>query len=204
MPSVALPSSLQEEKFWATPIGPSRTLRFTDNLMDELVDLGDISTTSLQSPIPMLPTSKLGQLGSLGGTALFDAPVMTNLTPEKDDDCEDDNDDKQEEERKDLKSTLGVDSPGTSTMTPHSDSKDINKKPDNQITETPTSRQRKIRVNIEIERIVVSIHFIFSRYRLTILHRPKFGQLWETLSCLLLTHQIPAHYQQTKSCRSRI
>ena len=160
--SVALPSSPQEEKFWTTPLGPSRTLHFTDNLMDELVDLGDISTTSFLSPLPMQPTSKLGQLGS---SALFDAPFMSNLTPEKDKDREnsdDDDDDDQEDDCKDLNSTLGVDLPATPTVAPHFDNKDENKNSDNQTAETPGSRQRRIRVNIEVERIIVSMKCILS------------------------------------------
>ena len=164
VPSVALPSSPQEEKFWTTPLGPSRTLQFTDNLMDELVDLGDISTTSFQSPLPMQPTSKLGQLGTLGDTALFDAPFMSDLTPEKEKDRENDNDnDKQEDGCKDFNSTLGVDSddpPGTPTAALHLDTKDMLKKSDNQIAETTPSRQRRVRVNIEVERIVVSMKCI--------------------------------------------
>ena len=154
MPSVTLPSSPQEEKFWTTPIGPSRTLRFADNLMDELVDLNDISTTSFQSPISMQPTSKLGQLGSLEDTPLLEAPLITNLTPEK-------YDDKQEDECKDLESTLAINSPETPII-PHFDSKDMNKKSDIPTTETPNSRQRKIRVNIEVERIMVNIQCTFS------------------------------------------
>jgi hypothetical protein len=166
VPSVALPSSPsspQEEKFWTTPLGPSRTLHFTDNLMDELVDLGDISTTSFQSPLPMQPTSKLGQLGTLGDTALFDAPFMSDLTPEKEKDRENDNDNEEEEDGcKDLNSTLGVDDlPVTPTVALHLDTKDMIKKPNNQIAETP-SRQRRVRVNIEVERIIVSMKCILS------------------------------------------
>ena len=126
--------------------------------MDELVDLGDISTTSFQSPLPMQPTSKLGQLGTLEDTALFDAPFISNLTPEKDKDREND-DDKQEDGCRDLNSTPEVDPPVTSTVAPHFDTK--GKKPDNQTAETP-GRQRRIRVNIEVERIIVSMKCILS------------------------------------------
>ena len=165
VPSVTLPSSSQEEKFWTTPLGPSRTLHFTDNLMDELVDLGDISTTSFQSPLSMQPTSKLGQLGTgtLGDTTIFDAPFMSNLTPEKDKDREnDDENNDQEDNCKDLNSTLGVDPSATPTVTPHLDNKDVNKRPDNQTAETPSPRQRRIRVNIEVERIIVGMKCILS------------------------------------------
>ena len=156
-PSVTLFSSPQEEKFWTTPLGPSRTLHFTDNLMDELVDLGDISTTSFQSPLPIQPTSKLGQLSTLGDTALFDAPFMSSLTPEKVKDRDDD-EQEQEDDCQD-NSTLGVDPPATPTL--HIGNKDMNKKPDTQTAETP-SRQRRIRVNIEVERIIVSMKCILS------------------------------------------
>lgn len=155
VPSVALPSSPQEEKFWTTPLRPSRTLHFTDNLMDELVDLGDISTTSFQSPLPVQPTSKLGQL-ALGDTALFDAPFTSNPTPEKGKDRENDGDDGQEGGCKDPNSTLEVDPPVTPTVAPRNDNKDINRKSENHTSETP-SRQRRIRVNIEVERIIVSM-----------------------------------------------
>jgi hypothetical protein len=158
VPSVALPSSPQEEKFWTTPIGPSRTLRFADNLMDELVDISDISTTSFQSPLPQ-PTSELGQLGTLGDTVLIDAPFMNNPTHQ---DREDD-EDEEKDGCKDLNSTLGIDPPATPTVTPHfNNNKDMNKKPGNQTAETTSPRQRRIRVNIEIERIIVSIKCILS------------------------------------------
>ena len=123
--------------------------------MDELVDLGDISTTSFQSPLPMQPTSKLGQLGTVEDTALSDAPFVSNITPKKGKDRENDDDDDEQEDGYKDNSTLGVDPPATPTVAPHFDTKDMNKKPDNQTVETP-SRQRRIRVNIEVERIIVS------------------------------------------------
>ena len=136
--------------------------------MDELVDLGDISTTSFQSPLPIKPMSKLGQL-ALGDTTLFDAPFMSNLTPEKGKDRENDDVDVDEQEGgcKDLNSTLEVDPPVMPTVVPHVDNIDMNKKPDNQAAETP-SRRRRIRVNIEVERIIVSMKCILSD-RLTVL-----------------------------------
>lgn len=123
--------------------------------MDELVDFGDISTTSsFQSLLPMQPTSKFGQLGTLGDTVLFDAPFMSNLTQEDREGEEEENDDGQEDGCKDLTPTVGVDVTATPT--------DVNKKPNNQTAETPISRKRKIRVNIEVERIIVCMKCIFS------------------------------------------
>jgi len=69
-------------------------------------------------------------------------------------DCDDDN---QEDERRDLKSTLKVDSPEAPTIIPYFDGTDMNKKPNTPSTETPSSRRRKIRVNIEVERIMAKI-----------------------------------------------
>lgn len=125
--------------------------------MDEFVDISDISTISFQSPLPR-PTSELGQLGTLGDTALIDAPFMNNPTHQ---DREDD-EDEQKDGCKDANPTLGVDSPATPTVIPHFNNKDMNKNQDNQIAETTSSRQRRIRVNIEIERIIVSIKCILS------------------------------------------
>ncbi|KAF9562777.1 hypothetical protein CPC08DRAFT_687339 [Agrocybe pediades] len=45
-------SSPQEDKFWGAPAEPSRVLRFTDNLLDEEVNLGDVSSASFGSPLP--------------------------------------------------------------------------------------------------------------------------------------------------------
>jgi hypothetical protein len=126
--------------------------------MDELVDLGDISTTSFQSPLPIQPMSKLGQLGTLGDAALFDAPFMSNLTPEKDKDRENDDGNEQKDGCKVPNSALMDDPPATPTVAPHFGNKDVIKKPGNQTAGTPS--QRRIRVNIEVERIIVGVKCI--------------------------------------------
>ena len=43
-------ASPPEDKFWNTPVATARTLRFTDNLMDEEMEVGDISEISLKNP----------------------------------------------------------------------------------------------------------------------------------------------------------
>lgn len=59
-PSAEAPDE-REETFWNTPGAAARTLHFTgDSLLDEEVDLGDVSTTSFGTPvvrqkIPSLP-----------------------------------------------------------------------------------------------------------------------------------------------------
>ena len=164
--------------------------------MDEHVDFGDISTTSFQSPLPMQPTSKLGQLGTLGNTALFDAPFMSNLTPEKDKDRGNDDNDEQEDGGTDLNSTLGAD-PVTPTVAPHIDNKDMSKKPDNQTTETP-SRQRRIRVNIEVERIIVSMKCILSDIGLQSFAKAK---IWSTMGDVVIPS---GHFKPNTSSPSTV
>ncbi|KAH7923946.1 hypothetical protein BV22DRAFT_1014298 [Leucogyrophana mollusca] len=66
----------QEDMFWNTPAASARTLRFTDNLLNEEVDLGDVSVMSFTSPVPP-PRSMLtaiGDLGNSGGDRSLDGP----------------------------------------------------------------------------------------------------------------------------------
>ncbi|KAG1715739.1 hypothetical protein ID866_1407 [Astraeus odoratus] len=51
-----------EDAFWTTPATPARTLRFTEKLMDEEVDLGEVSTLSFDSPGPAAPQSVFANL----------------------------------------------------------------------------------------------------------------------------------------------
>ncbi|PPQ99747.1 hypothetical protein CVT24_009730 [Panaeolus cyanescens] len=137
------PTSPQEDNFWNTPIGPSRTLRFTesDNLMDEQVNLGDISTASFGSP-----TVRLADLAGLQGP-IFQSTVAATAT------------------REDTPTLTEVNSePGTSESFPEtSESQDKASEP----VEAPSPKRRetplkasgpkKIRVNIELERIITKI-----------------------------------------------
>ncbi|OAX40838.1 hypothetical protein K503DRAFT_798455 [Rhizopogon vinicolor AM-OR11-026] len=67
-PSLARPPSpltqpkTQEEMFWNTPAASVRTLRFTEKLMDEEVDINDVSVMSFTSPVSR-PRSVLSSLG---------------------------------------------------------------------------------------------------------------------------------------------
>ncbi|KAL4080233.1 hypothetical protein V8B97DRAFT_718024 [Scleroderma yunnanense] len=54
----------QEDAFWFTPATPARTLRFTDKLMDEEVDFGEVSTISFDSPGPAAPRSVFASLAT--------------------------------------------------------------------------------------------------------------------------------------------
>ena len=70
-PTVTSPDSPQD-KFWNTPMGPSRTLKFTDNLMDEHVDLNDISMTFSS---PGGPSPLQGDLSIMEDDTIMMAPV---------------------------------------------------------------------------------------------------------------------------------
>ncbi|KAI0958168.1 hypothetical protein AcV7_004057 [Taiwanofungus camphoratus] len=53
-PPPVSPPDTQEETFWNTPAAAARTLHFAgDSLLDEHVDLADVSTVSFASPVPM-------------------------------------------------------------------------------------------------------------------------------------------------------
>ena len=49
-PEVDSSVSPHEDKFWNIPVATARTLRFTDDLMDEKMEVGDVSEISLKSP----------------------------------------------------------------------------------------------------------------------------------------------------------
>ncbi|KAG2072313.1 hypothetical protein BDR04DRAFT_1051777 [Suillus decipiens] len=61
-PSPLTVPEAQEEIFWNTPATSARTLRFTEKLMDEEVDINDVSIMSFPSPVPR-PRSVLSSLG---------------------------------------------------------------------------------------------------------------------------------------------
>lgn len=61
-PSPLTVPEAQEEMFWNTPAASARTLRFTEKLMDEEVDINDVSVMSFTSPVPR-PRSVLSSLG---------------------------------------------------------------------------------------------------------------------------------------------
>jgi len=60
----AIESDPHEEAFWFTPATSARTLRFSEKLMDEDVDFGDVSTISFDSPGPVTPRSVFASLAT--------------------------------------------------------------------------------------------------------------------------------------------
>ncbi|KAH9485301.1 hypothetical protein JR316_0002209 [Psilocybe cubensis] len=148
-PSVSSP---QEEKFWATPGEPSRVLRFSDNLLDEEVNLGDVSTASFGSPVvgssQLRPTKLFDEIDAAINTPVaqpnpfFDEGPTYKAPPSID-----------SNPPTDLVPTQEP-LPPPSSDTPHAKSSPTLIA---NVTETPSVGQKKVKVNIEVERIVSKI-----------------------------------------------
>ncbi|KAF8894917.1 hypothetical protein CPB84DRAFT_1963307 [Gymnopilus junonius] len=157
--SPSSPSSPQEEKFWTTPGEPSRVLRFSDNLLDEEVSLGDISTGSFGSP----PPSKLKTVKLFGDVTVLDEPIVIQHLEDQPAGNEVVEDAEHEDEKRALfgkgSSSPTMDktiSPKLSPVVPPPSPPSVPNL--GEVTETPKpGRQRKIRVNIEVERIISKI-----------------------------------------------
>ncbi|KAJ6558598.1 hypothetical protein DFH09DRAFT_535939 [Mycena vulgaris] len=126
------PSKLDET--FHTPAAAARTLRFTDNLMDELVDLADVSVTS-----PIAPSRFQARPG------LVDDPEdEVDRVDETPDETVDDpvQDREQEEDETIVLPKPAVTSPPVSPV---------------RLPATETPKKGKLRVNTEVERIVAKI-----------------------------------------------
>jgi hypothetical protein len=158
------PSSPQEEKFWVTR-EPSRTLRFSENLLDEEVNLGDISTASFGSPL----ATPLPSLRVLGNVDLPNDPTITQFPNFNNNSIKDDREETQHIGSQDPKLSspdrsgpIVPDMSPTQAHRPNSVLSKSESKEDADLTiEIPTSKKKKIKVNIEVERIIVSEFKIF-------------------------------------------
>ena len=164
-PNPPLSPSSPQEKFWGTRGEPSRTLRFSENLLDEEVNLGDISTASFGSPL----ATPLPSLKVLGNIEFPDDPTITQFPNFNNNSITDDHGGTQRIGSEDPKLlspdksepiVLGV-SP-TQAQRPNSVLSKSESKEDTDLTiEIPTPKKKKIKVNIEVERIIVSEFKIF-------------------------------------------
>lgn len=170
-PSPLTVPEAQEEMFWNTPAASARTLRFTEKLMDEEVDINDVSVMSFTSPVPR-PRSVLSSLG-----LPVDDDCLDNGEHDigQDDSVVSDPSDKLEEEPPG--SELEVDDgEGEQTvvlkMLPSSLLPNLTPPEGTTPPETPlpaisklqtpagppgSARKLKVRMNVEIEKIVVKI-----------------------------------------------
>ncbi|GLB37232.1 hypothetical protein LshimejAT787_0402830 [Lyophyllum shimeji] len=152
------PSSPQEDNFWNAPAAAARTLHFSDNLIDEQVDLGDVTTTLFMSPIPAgnprltpadLPTDE-------SHTQVSTAPTNDCQVVEEDDQDEED------EPRGEEEQTVVLRKPPPETGTPEPrpaspPELSMQGTPTPASSETPSARQAKVKVNTEVERITARI-----------------------------------------------
>ncbi|KAG1777023.1 hypothetical protein EV702DRAFT_299960 [Suillus placidus] len=171
-PSPLTVPEAQEERFWNTPAASARTLRFTEKLMDEEVDINDVSIMSFTSPIPR-SRSVLSSLGlpvdddsldggehNIGqGDSVLPDPSDEPEEELRDNELEvDDGDQEQTVVLKKLPSSLPPNpTPPEGTTPPETPL------PTNPELQTPTAgppesvRKPKVRMNVEIEKIVVRI-----------------------------------------------
>ncbi|KAG2031292.1 hypothetical protein BDR03DRAFT_972865 [Suillus americanus] len=171
-PSPLTVPEVQEEMFWNTPATSARTLRFTEKLMDEEVDINDVSVMSFTSPVHR-PRSVLSTLGlpvddvsldngehDIGqGDSVMPDPLNKPEEELLGSELEaDDGDGEQTVVLKKLPSSLPPKpTPPNGTTPPETPL------PTNSELQTPaagppeSARKPKIRMNVEIEKIVVKI-----------------------------------------------
>ena len=163
---IVSPSSPQEEQFWSNTGETGRTLRFSDNIMDEEADLGDISVTSFDG-LNVEP----GQLGRANpfaeGDSFVEEPTITQfVSPEIEAEGKEEFLPLPEECLLARSSAAGK--PATPSDSPSllAPSVDIASNPPGTNSpviqtaakaETPGTRQRRIKVNREVEKIVVGM-----------------------------------------------
>ncbi|KAG0708318.1 hypothetical protein DFH29DRAFT_891901 [Suillus ampliporus] len=162
----------QEEMFWNTPAASARTLRFTEKLMDEEVDINDVSIMSFTSPVPR-PRSVLSSLGlpvddgSIDNEG-HDAGQDDSVMPDPSDEQElPDNGNEPEVDDGDGEQTVVLKKlPSSSTQNPtppDSTTPPETPLPAHPELQTPavvppeSARKPKVRMNAEIEKIVTKI-----------------------------------------------
>lgn len=166
----ASPSSPQEDKFWATKGEPSRTLRFSENLLDEEVNIGDVSSTSFGTPLAQIPRLKI-----LGDA---DEDTITQFPPRDVLEALDDDDGGVFSRKNPVPETPQPPMPPPIAQT---------NTPVPPATETPTARQRKVKVNVELERIVVNgpIAFLDECYSFYLQTK-----IWATIGDIVAPHLV--------------
>ncbi|KAF8197948.1 hypothetical protein BJ912DRAFT_50681 [Pholiota molesta] len=148
------PTSPQEDKFWATKGEPSRILHFSENLLDEEVNLGDISSTSFGTPLAI--PSQIPRLSLFASTDLGDDPTIEQFPPL-------DNlrtlatDKLNEEDRNPTQQPTSLSFPETPPPAALQPAAETIETPPPPPTATPTTRQRKVKVSLELEKIVSKI-----------------------------------------------
>jgi hypothetical protein len=186
------PTSPQEDKFWATKGEPSRILHFSENLLDEEVNLGDISSTSFGTPLAI--PNQIPRLSLFASTDLGDDPTIEQFPPL-------DNlrtlatDKLNEEDRNPTQQPTSLSFPETPPPAALQPAAETIETPPPPPTATPTTRQRKVKVSLELEKIVVRLYlpFFFDRVLIlnSLIRRARSGLPLATSLCyLIVIHQL--------------
>ncbi|PCH43834.1 hypothetical protein WOLCODRAFT_132982 [Wolfiporia cocos MD-104 SS10] len=159
----------QEESFWNTPDTAARTLHFTgDSLLDEQVDIGDVSTVSFATPLPARVRSRSRSTPrpkTLEETLPDEADPEPQPEPEPEPAADEQTSPIEGEENQEAEQTVTLEQPH-----PASPSQDVSivseateepptpsPSPRAEEAETPlgSSRHQKVRITEETERIAV-------------------------------------------------
>ncbi len=157
-----------------------------DNLLDVEVNVGDISTTSFDSP-NSFPTHLGKSKIFVEADSFIEEPTITQfVTLEAEKNEDDEVFSQQEVQRQSIQPSSPVVTPTTPLeLPPPPTTSDVSFNASETITpvgkvgENPSSaRQRRIKVNREVEKIVVSTQFFDRPHRFSLpVHRKKFGLL---------------------------
>lgn len=156
----------REETFWNTPGAAARTLHFTgDSLLDEEVDLADISTTSFGTPV--VRPKKIPSLQ-------VEEQVVERSDEEPADDIEEEDevDEVLGEVDDTVEPTVTFEKPGMpdyegrSPLEPSPEPEEVDATPPSPqdvepLMATTPHHRHKVKVTTELERIVVSHSFLF-------------------------------------------
>ncbi|ESK92943.1 hypothetical protein Moror_9016 [Moniliophthora roreri MCA 2997] len=168
-PLKAFQADPDEETFWSTPAAGARTLRFSDNLLDEEADFGDSSMVSLASPTPskgfILPAGRNHGENSRGHQlqettvsrepilSVLDEPLETELDLEVDDATT--LEPEQEQGEAGAEADVHLQTPSTPIPETVTQLSDPGPSPGRQ--KPSEAKKVKVKVNVEVERIVAKL-----------------------------------------------
>jgi hypothetical protein len=169
--------------FWSNTGKSGHQSRFADNLLDVEVNVGDISATSFDSP-----SSGPTHLGKskifVEADSFIEEPTITQfVTLEAEENGDDEVFSQQEVQRQSIQPSSPVVTPTTPLeLPPPPTTSDVSLNASETITpvgENPSSaRQRRIKVNREVEKIVVSTQFLDRPHGFSLpVYRKKYGLL---------------------------
>lgn len=172
-----------EDKFWATKGEPSRTLRFSENLLDEEVNLGDMSTDSFGTPIAV--PAQVPRLSHFADPDFVDEPTITQLPPLDLGDSKGRKAVVEQVHKVEVQSNPSPSVPSTpKTPSVKPLTIDTPTAPTSRTTETPGTKHRKIKMNPELEKIVVSS--LSDLYFQNAVNKSFQSKIWSSIGDIIL------------------